>query len=134
MDLWLGKAKLLHKMKHFILVVFFMTLWSCNSSSKGEIHVVSQDEMEVILKRDHVQLIDVRTKEEFIAGSIYDAQNIDFFDEDFDTKVLELDKSKPVILFCQKGGRSAKCAKKMKDLGFTKIYDLDGGYSKWISN
>lgn len=121
-------------MKHFILVVFFMTLWSCNSSSKGEIHVVSQDEMEVILKRDHVQLIDVRTKEEFIAGSIYDAQNIDFFDEDFDTKVLELDKSKPVILFCQKGGRSAKCAKKMKDLGFTKIYDLDGGYSKWISN
>ena len=134
MVLWNGKAKLQFKMKYYIYFVFCITLISCSNPSKGEIHLVSQDEVEVILKRDNVQLLDVRTKEEFIAGSIYDAQNIDFFDEDFDTKVLELDKSKPVILFCQKGGRSAKCAKKMKDLGFTKIYDLDGGYSKWISN
>ena len=42
-----------------------------------------------------------------------------------------LDKKKPVILYCKGGTRSAKCAKKLKDAGFEKIYDLDGGLSRW---
>ena len=45
--------------------------------------------------------------------------------------IQKLDKSKPVVLYCKGGGRSAKCAKKLKDAGFEKIYDLEGGLSKW---
>jgi rhodanese-related sulfurtransferase len=120
-------------MRGILYVLAFMTILACTNNSKGEIHLVSQDEVEVMLKGDNVQLVDVRTVEEYKNGSIHTAQNIDFYDEDFEFKISQLDKSKPVILYCQKGGRSAKCAEKMKDLGFTKIYDLDGGYSKWIT-
>ena len=51
--------------------------------------------------------------------------------ENFEINIQKLDKTRPVIVYCQRGGRSAKCAKKMKALGFIKIYDLEGGYSKW---
>ena len=80
---------------------------------------------------DNVQLVDVRTPEEFQAGYIAEAQNIDFMSPTFEEDIKTLDKEKPVLLYCQKGGRSAKCAEKMKDLGFKKIYDLQGGFSKW---
>jgi rhodanese-related sulfurtransferase len=112
----------------FLAIILF---FGCITKDDKTIQIVTQKEMELILKEDQVQLVDVRTLSEFKAGSILNAQNIDFLSDDFDTQIKELDKSKPVIVFCQKGGRSAKCAKKMQDLGFTKIYDLEGGYSKW---
>ncbi|WP_375239463.1 rhodanese-like domain-containing protein [Aurantibacter sp.] len=116
------------KVVGFLAVILF---FSCIAKDDKTIQLVTQEEMELILKEDQVQLVDVRTLKEFNAGSILNAKNIDFLSDDFEVQIKELDKSKPVIVFCQKGGRSAKCAKKMKDLGFTKIYDLEGGYSKW---
>jgi rhodanese-related sulfurtransferase len=37
-------------------------------------------------------------------------------------------------LYCKVGGRSGKAAKKLKEAGFTKVYDLKGGFDKWKSN
>ncbi|MCB0427365.1 MAG: rhodanese-like domain-containing protein, partial [Mangrovimonas sp.] len=34
-------------------------------------------------------------------------------------------------LYCQSGGRSARCAEKLVEAGFVKVYDLEGGISKW---
>ena len=62
---------------------------------------------------------------------IPNSQNIDFRSPTFDKDIENLDKSKPVLLYCKSGGRSAECAKKLKDAGFEKVYDLDGGISKW---
>ena len=135
MVLWNGMAKQLFNMKLFLYTLLLLVTLSCAETTKGEIELVTQEEMELLLKEDQVQLIDVRTLKEYNAGFIANAQNIDFFAEDFEVQVSKLDKTKPVIVYCQKGGRSAKCAEKMKNLGFTKIYDLDGGYSKWtVSN
>ncbi len=77
------------------------------------------------------QLIDVRTPEEYAAGTIMDAVNMNFHDDDFDQQLNTLDKSKPVYIFCQAGGRSLKTAKKMQALGFQEIYELEIGYSGW---
>ena len=101
------------------------------TSSQDIITVVSQEEMQTLLMLDDVQFIDVRTPEEHSEGYIIGSQNIDFTASSFDKDILRLDKNKPVVLYCRSGGRSAKCAKKMKDAGFTKIYDLEGGFSKW---
>lgn len=115
----------------FLVFVLIMSFSSCTSSDNGEIIEITTDEMHSYLKMEAVQLIDVRTPEEYDQGTIAEAQNIDFLSPTFDLEIENLDKDKPVLLFCQKGGRSAKCAKKMKDLGFKKIYDLTGGFSKW---
>lgn len=109
-----------------------MSLSSCQDTSKNDaIQVVTAEEMQTLLELDDVQLIDVRTPEEYADGYIENFQNIDFLSATFDEDILELDKNKPVILYCRSGGRSAKCAKKMLEAGFVKIYDLQGGISKW---
>ena len=119
-------------MKTIIYSLLLVIVVSCSKSS-DKIYVVTADDIEVLLKQDKVQLVDVRTDTEFNNGSIKNAQNIDFLSETFEDDIKLLDKTKPVIVFCQKGGRSAKCADRMIELGFEKIYDLEGGYSKWLS-
>ncbi|MEM8892294.1 MAG: rhodanese-like domain-containing protein, partial [Bacteroidota bacterium] len=49
----------------------------------------------------------------------------------FATQVESLDKSKPVLLYCKKGGRSARAAKQLQEMGFMTIYDLEGGFTAW---
>lgn len=121
-------------MKRFLaLVVFCFTLVfvSCKQEPKTDIEVVTPEEMQELSELEDVQLVDVRTPEEFDKGYIANAQNIDYNSPSFDSEIEKLDKSKPVIVYCHKGKRSAKCAKKMKDAGFVKIYDLEGGLAKW---
>jgi rhodanese-related sulfurtransferase len=78
-----------------------------------------------------IQLIDVRTAEEVAEGTIAGAINFDFRADGFEKKVIVLDKTKPVYVFCRSGGRSADAASIMKELGFTEIYDLGGGMIEW---
>ena len=117
-----------------ILILFcvsFMFFTSCEEQPKDEIQIVTAEEMKAIAELEDVQLVDVRTPDEYESGFINLAQNIDYNSPTFANEIEKLDKNKPVIVYCQKGGRSAKCAKKMKDAGFVKIYDLDGGIAKW---
>lgn len=106
---------------------------SCKTDANEEIKVVSQEEMQTYINMEDIQIIDVRTPNEYKAGHIAAAQNINFLSPTFEQDILKLDKNKPVLVYCQMGGRSAKCAKKMKALGFTKILDYKGGYSEWKS-
>lgn len=124
-------------MKNLFFLCILLTaviLTSCKNDVKTSeeiITVVSPEEMQELLLLDDVQLVDVRTPEEYSDGYIANSQNIDFKSPTFDDDIEKLDKNKPVILYCHSGGRSARCAQKMKDAGFVKIYDLDGGISKW---
>ncbi len=126
--------KLFSMKKALILFVLLIAVVSCKTVTEGEIEVVSQEEMQTYLNMEDVQLIDVRTPEEYDAGHIATAQNINFLSPTFEADIQQLDKNKPVLVYCHMGGRSAKCAEKMKSLGFVKIYDFKGGYSKWLSH
>lgn len=121
-------------MKHLLFIfslAFIVLVTSCKDDTQGEIKLVTPDEMQVLLQDKDVQLVDVRTQKEVEEGFIENSQNIDFNSPTFDEDILKLDKSKPVILYCRSGGRSAKCANKLKAAGFTKIFDLEGGITKW---
>ncbi|MEM6964296.1 MAG: rhodanese-like domain-containing protein [Bacteroidota bacterium] len=79
-------------------------------------------------------ILDVRKPDEYRRGTIDGAININYYDQNFDKAIAKLDKSKPVFIFCNAGGRSAKTLNKMKALDFKEVYDLRGGYSKWKNN
>lgn len=115
----------------FLNIILLLTFLGCKDAVSPKITVVTPEEMQSFLQADNVQLIDVRTAEEFSKGYIAGAQNIDFFSPTFIEDIGKLDKDKPVYLYCNSGKRSAKCAEKMLEEGFIKIYDLDGGFSKW---
>ncbi|WP_299102863.1 rhodanese-like domain-containing protein [uncultured Winogradskyella sp.] len=115
----------------FLLALSFSVSCLDNKLESNEVKLVTAEEMQSILELEDVQLVDVRTPKEYEESHIANSQNIDFMSPTFDVDITKLNKDKPVILYCKSGGRSAKCAKKMKDAGFEKVYDLEGGISKW---
>jgi len=114
-----------------IFVLLFSTSCVDKNADSSDIKLVTAEEMKKIIELEDVQLVDVRTPAEFEQTHIKSAQNIDFRSPTFEEDIKKLDKTKPVVVYCQAGGRSSKCAKKLKDAGFEKIYDLEGGLSKW---
>ena len=114
----------------FVALSFFSSCLD-NKTENIEVKLVTAEEMQSILEIEDVQLVDVRTPKEYEEIRIANAQNIDFSSPTFDDDISKLDKEKPVILYCKGGNRSAKCSKKLKSAGFEKIYELDGGISKW---
>jgi thioredoxin len=82
-------------------------------------------------KTNDVQLIDVRTEDEFNGGHIKNAKNIDWNGNDFDAQLTSLDKTKPVLVYCLSGGRSKKAAAKLTELGFKEVIELNDGYLAW---
>ena len=93
--------------------------------------VLAPDDFEVKALKADVQLIDVRTPDEYKAGHITNAKNINFYDADFKTQMEKLDKSKAIAVYCGVGGRSGKTSTILTQLGFKTIYDLQGGMSAW---
>ncbi|MBP6456373.1 MAG: thioredoxin fold domain-containing protein [Chitinophagaceae bacterium] len=79
----------------------------------------------------NMQLIDVRTPEEYSSGHLTDAQNVNYYDTDFRDQLNLLDKSKPTFIYCKSGSRSASAMETMEELGFKEIYNLKGGIMAW---
>lgn len=77
-------------------------------------------------------LIDVRTPEEYEEGSLENARNINFFEDDFVQKVqyAVTDKNQRIYLYCKSGNRSGKAAKQLKAAGYTNIINATVGYEK----
>ena len=120
-----------------VVLVILLSFQSCKDYSKdivakGQIELITPQQVyDAVYSEDSVQLIDVRTPDEFKVSHLKGAQNICVTSEDFKEKVKTLDKNKPVYVYCRKGGRSAEAAEQLKELGFTKIYDMDGGILLW---
>lgn len=118
----------------FGLVIASLFVSCKDTSSSKEIKVISPQEVrDAVYDSNKHQLIDVRTLEEFSEGHLKNAQNICITDADFEENVAKLDKNQPVYLYCRSGKRSASAAEILKDMGFTEIYDMEGGILKWES-
>ena len=119
------------KVLSFVLLLFSLT--SCLKNQADGVQVMDVAKYEKKMSQPDVQLIDVRTPEEFSEGHLENAINIDVTADDFDAKVATLDKEKPVMVYCKLGGRSSKAATRLKELGFKNITDLEGGIMNWKS-
>lgn len=87
-----------------------------------------------LLANDNVQLLDVRTPDEYAEGHIAGAKNIDIYDDDFISQATEsLDKSKPVAVYCRSGKRSAEAARRLAERGY-KVTNLEGGIIAWTTH
>lgn len=77
-------------------------------------------------------IIDVRTPEEWEGGIIPNAvlKNI-HEQQEFTDFVQYLDKDKEYFMYCKSGARSGNACAYMQSIGFTKTYNLAGGYVNW---
>lgn len=112
-------------------LVYFV---SCqDSTTNGQVKEnISVDVFEKkILETPNVQLIDVRTAEEYADGHLKGARNMNVNREDYKEQFNTLDKNRPVYVYCLSGGRSGNAAKIMQNMGFREVYNMEGGFMKW---
>lgn len=115
----------------FFVCAFSLGMWACTGRKEKFINL-QPGQFETLLKENHIQLIDVRTPEEYALGYLPGSINIDIRDSSFVLVVDELiSKSRPVALYCRSGSRSRKAAHLLVEKGY-KVYHLDKGYQRWV--
>jgi rhodanese-related sulfurtransferase len=88
---------------------------------------------ERVTDTQEVVVLDVRTPEEYAAGRLPGARNIDFYAPDFAEQIAALDRDTPYAIYCRSGNRSGTTLTLMRTLGFTQVHDLSGGMSAWLA-
>lgn len=120
------------KFRSFLFLILIATISSCGGQTSKNIESVSP---EIFAKKineiSNAQILDVRTPEEFNSEHIDKATNANWLGDSFDSDIAKLDKTNPVFIYCKSGARSAKASIKLEELGFKKIYQLEGGLLKW---
>lgn len=120
----------------FRLCILFTTLLfipfvESTAQDKGKIKTIKSATFKKKLdKNKNIQLIDVRTPEEFNINHLTGAINYNIADSTLYNQVNHLDKNKPVYVYCRSGARSLKAADFLKEQGF-KVFNLKGGIIDW---
>ena len=104
-----------------ILSISFLFLACANKEYKN---VNIEKAIKLINSSTNLIILDVRTREEYLAGNIPNSINIDVLSQDFKSKIDMLDKNKEYLVYCRSGNRSAIASSIMSTNGFLNIYNL----------
>lgn len=86
---------------------------------------------DVNLKNKKNVLLDVRTPEEFAAGHVPGAINIDVKNENFTQEIEKLDPKKNYYIYCKSGVRAKLATEKMQEKGFKNAKNFKDGMSTY---
>ena len=114
------------------MLVVAAALVGCGGTSSPDVaptvgvRTVSPDAAKALIAAGDVTVIDVRTPEEFAAGHVAGATNINVESADFGDRIEALDASDAYVVYCRSGRRSAFAADLMKQARFTDVADAGG--------
>ena len=93
--------------------------------------VLSPANFEEQIGNANIQLLDVRTMEEYTAGHIKNSLQANWLDEnEFKDRVHYLNKTKPIYVYCASGSRSSNAARFLRKEGF-QVFELQNGTTGW---
>ncbi len=119
----------MNKLKGLLIMMMGSIFGGC--IQPDGIHTMNAEAFEKAIQAPDVQLIDVRTADEFATGKIGNAANIDVLQPDFLRQVqARFSTEKPVFVYCRSGKRSLNAARKLQKAGFT-VNNLQGGILEW---
>ncbi len=99
--------------------------------AKSEIEEISVHELKDWLEEEEVKLIDIRERDEFVQGHLPNAVFIPRGFLELQIEQHQSDRSKPVVLYCAGGVRSALAARNLKEMGYERVISLIGGFNGW---
>jgi adenylyltransferase/sulfurtransferase len=79
-------------------------------------------------------LVDVRERDEWEQGRIPGAVHVPRGNLESRIENVAPDRSRPVLLYCAAGNRSAFAAQTLRELGYERAISLAGGYTDWQRN
>ena len=71
-------------------------------------------------------VLDVRRPSEYASGHVRGARNADVLAPDFRERVDDLDRDRPVYLYCASGTRSGRAGRVLEDMGFERVVNAGG--------
>ena len=122
--------------KLFSFIISALLLAGCTSPRQDDAVItyrqISMDEAVTIMSEQSGYIIlDVRRPDEFAAGHIPEAVNIDVRGENFESQAQStLDKERPVAVYCRSGARSKTAAHALAAMGY-RVYELNKGFMNW---
>lgn len=118
-------------MRNLASTIFVLIFWKILLAQST---LISPAQFNVLLNDTTIQKLDVRSGVEYeLIGHIPDFVQMNVLDKNFTTRVKqELDPSKPILVTCFSGHRSVDAVKILSGLGFTTIYELEGGLINWM--
>jgi rhodanese-related sulfurtransferase len=116
------------KKRNNLLALTLTTLVSFNVFSQS----LTTADFEKGIATKNIQLLDVRTAEEYRSGHIAHALQADWNNQDqFRSRAQHMDKTKPVYVYCAAGSRSKEAAQWFRTNGYAEVYELTGGFVQW---
>ena len=94
------------RMKHTFLSLFVLLLMACQGGAQSGKTISAAELMQKLASTRNEYLLDVRTPGEYNEEHLNNAVNMDYNGSDFEAQIKQLDKSRPVFLYCLSGGRS----------------------------
>ncbi len=100
--------------------------------ARREVPEVSVEEARQRLTRDpKVTLLDVREKEEYREGHLAGSISLPRGFLEIRVEDTVPDKQAPIIAYCAGGTRSLIAARTLKEMGYTSIVSMAGGFTAW---
>jgi phage shock protein E len=115
-----------------MVMALSLALAACGGIGTVPVTLVDTAEAAEMAESPDVVVLDVRTPEEVALGALPGARNIDLSAPDFADQIDGLDRDVTYLVYCQSGNRSSQATAQMADLGFTDVYELDGGVVAWV--
>ncbi|MBS1731317.1 MAG: rhodanese-like domain-containing protein [Bacteroidetes bacterium] len=107
-------------------------------TAKKDIENLSPQQAQAEIDKGNITLIDIREPDEVkqngkITGSVNLPRGMLAFytDSSLPSYKKEFNKEKRIILYCASSGRSALAVKTLKEMGYTHIAHINGGFKAW---
>ena len=114
-----------------LLYILLISLFSCSTNGQQSL---KPSEFNAAIKKEGIQILDVRTADEYKSGHIKNALQANWINKtEFNDRTSSLDKSKTVYIYCLSGGRSGAAAEVLRTQGYT-VINLEGGINAWKAN
>lgn len=114
-----------------LLYILLISLFSCSTNGQQSL---KPSEFNAAIKKEGIQILDVRTADEYKSGHIKNALQANWINKaEFNDRTSSLDKSKTVYIYCLSGGRSGAAAESLRTQGYT-VINLEGGINAWKAN
>ena len=93
--------------------------------------VTKEQARELIIEKEDLVIIDVRTPQEYSEGHILGAKLFPIDNLYLNKELLLQYKEKPVLVYCRTKNRAVPAAEQLKKWGFIEVYTMIDGYSTW---
>lgn len=101
------------------------------AAAKPQVQHVSVAQANQMLAGGGWVLVDVRSDSEWTGGRLPEAKHVDRGKLEFMIERTVPDKGTPVLVYCKGGDRGALAALTLKQMGYTNVKNVEGGFVAW---